>query len=99
MEPVTFSDKAIEEVKRIMAEQNLSAEFGLRVAMGGGGCGGGAEPILGFDTKKETDSAYVVNGVTVLVDKKHFMHLFGKKVEFYEVDDLSGFHFVDQENK
>lgn len=95
MQPVQFSDKAIAEVKKIMTEQNLSAEYGLRVAMGGGGCSGGAEPILGFDTQKDSDQAYMINGVRILIDKKHFMHLFGKKVEFYDVENVSGFHFVD----
>ena len=94
-DPVTFSEKAIQEIKKIILEKKLSSEYGLRVAMGGGGCGGGAEPIIGFDKVKETDRVYSVDGITIMVDKKHFMHLFGKKVEFYEVDDLSGFHFVD----
>lgn len=78
-----------------MAEQNLSHEYGLRVAAGGGGCSGGVEPVLGFDKSKETDLVYEISGLTILIDKKHMMHLFGKHVEYYEVEDVSGFHFVD----
>ena len=95
MQPVVFTHKAIEEVKRIMAEQNLSGEYALRIAVGGGGCSGGIEPVLGFDKKKEADMVYEVSGVTVLVDKRHVMHLIGKQVEFYEVEDTGGFHFID----
>ena len=96
MEAVTFSTRAIEEVKKMMHEQNLSPEYGLRVAMGGGVCSGGAEPILGFDKQKSTDMVYQISEVNILVDKKHLMHLIGKQVEFYEIEDLSGFHFVDK---
>lgn len=96
MEAVTFSSRAIEEVKKMMNDQNLSSEYGLRIAMGGGGCSGGAEPILGFDKQKSTDMIYQISGVNIFVDKKHLMHLIGKQVEFYEVEDLSGFHFVDK---
>lgn len=94
-EPVSFSARAIEEVKKIMEAQSLSPDYALRVAVGGGGCSGGAEPILGFDKKKPADLEYFINGVRILIDKKHLLHLAGKKVEFYEVDDLSGFHFTD----
>lgn len=95
MLPVTFSDRALEEIRKSMAVQNLGNQFGLRVAVGGGGCGGGIEPVLGFDKKKETDMVYSLTGVTILIDKKHLMHLAGKHVEFHQVEDVSGFRFVD----
>lgn len=93
--PITFSERAIEAARKIMAEQDLGKEYGLRVAAGGGGCSGGVEPILGFDKRKEADLVYEISGLMILVDKKHMMHLFGKQVEYYEVEDVSGFHFVD----
>jgi iron-sulfur cluster assembly protein len=96
MQPVSFSEKAIEEIKKIMQEKKIMGTYYLRVAVGGGGCSGGVEPILGFDKQKDTDMVYEIQGVTVLVDKKHMMHLIGKQVEFYEVEDTSGFHFTDQ---
>jgi iron-sulfur cluster assembly protein len=95
IQPVTFSERAIEEARRIMAEQNLLEEYVLRVAVGGGGCSGGIAPILGFDKLKETDLVYEISGVRIVVDKKHVMHLIGKHVEYHEVEDVSGFHFVD----
>ena len=94
-EPVTFSAKAIQEAKKIMSEQNLSEEYALRVAVGGGGCSGGVAPVLRFDKKKETDVMYEVSGLRVVIDKKHLMYLIGKQVDFLEVEDVSGFHFVD----
>lgn len=93
--PVTISDKAVQEVKKLLDEQGITGDYFLRIAVGGGGCSGGVEPVLGFDKKKEKDIVYEISGLEVLVDKRHVMHLMGKHVDFYEVEDLSGFHFVD----
>lgn len=95
-EPVSFSDRAIKEAKKLMTDQQLSEEYALRVAVGGGGCSGGIAPVLGFDKQKPTDLVYEVEDVRIVVDKSHVMHLIGKHVEFHEVEGLSGFHFVDQ---
>lgn len=38
--PVVLSERAAEEVKRIMAEKQVPAEYGLRVGVQGGGCSG-----------------------------------------------------------
>lgn len=95
MLPVTFSDRAIEEIRKTIAAQNLDSEFALRVAVGGSGCSGGIEPVLGFDKRKETDMVYTLSGVTIVIDKRHLMHVAGKHVEFREVEDVSGFRFVD----
>jgi len=95
LEPVTFSAKAIEEARKIMVAQNLSEEYALRVAVGGGGCSGGIAPVLGFDKQKVTDMAYDILGIKIVIDKKHVMHLIGKHVEYHELDDVGGFHFVD----
>jgi len=98
-EPVTFSLKAIDEIQKIIDEKNLSKEYALRVAVGGGGCSGGVEPVLGFDKQKQSDMAYEISGIKIVIDKKHLMHLIGKHVEYHEVEDVSGFHFVDLPTK
>lgn len=95
IKPVSFSETAIREAKKMMADQRLGEAYALRVAVGGGGCSGGMAPVLGFDKQKPTDLVYEIDGVKIVVDKSHVMHLIGKHVEFYEVQDLSGFHFVD----
>ena len=94
-EPVTFSFRAIEEARKIMLEKNLLQEYAIRVAVGGGGCSGGVAPVLGFDKQKATDMVYEISGVKIVIDKKHFMHLVGKHVDYLEVEEVSGFHFVD----
>jgi iron-sulfur cluster assembly protein len=92
--PVTLSARAAEEVLKIMQHKNIPADYGLRVGIKGGGCGGVAL-MIGFDKKRTTDLAYTIGPIQVYVDKKHTMYLMGKEVDFYEGADARGFMFVD----
>ena len=103
MEPVTLSEKAAQEVKAIMANKNIPEGYGLRIGMKGGGCGG-MSFVLGFDKPKESDLAYEIEAIPVLVEKRHTMYLLGMQVDFYEGSDARGFMFINplkkaQENK
>lgn len=90
--PVDISARAIEEVKHILANKGIPKDYGLRIATKGMGCGVGFK--LGFDRKKATDAAYLVDGVQVLIQKKEMLFLAGKKIEFYDESDGRGFVFV-----
>jgi len=96
LKPIGLTARAAEEVRKIMQTKNIPIEYALRVGIrGGGGCSG-VSLIIGFDKPKATDLAYKVEGIDLLVDKKHTMYLIGKQVDFYEGADARGFMFVDQ---
>ncbi len=93
--PVTLTPKAARQVESIMRTKNIPTGYGLRIGIrGGSGCGG-HQLILGFDKPKETDITYAQEGITIHVDKKHMMYVFGKEVDFYEGADAKGFVFVE----
>ena len=95
IKPISLTHRAVEEVLKIMHTKNIPEGYGLRLGVrGGGGCGG-TSLIIGFDKQKPTDLTYLVEEVTVHVDKKHIMYLIGKEVDFYEGADAKGFMFVD----
>ncbi len=97
IEPVTLSDKAIAEVKHIMANKNIPEGYGLRIGVkGGSGCGGMGF-MLGFDKSKEGDISYDVEGITVHVEKKQTMYLIGLEVDFVDEADARGFTFISPE--
>lgn len=96
VQPVTISPKAAEEIRKIMATKNIPKDYGLRVGVRGGGCGG-VSLIIGFDKKKDSDLAYVISDIPVYVDKKHTMYLIGKQVDFHEGEETRGFMFTDPE--
>jgi iron-sulfur cluster assembly protein len=95
VQPITISAKAAAEIRKIMETKNIPEDYALRVGVRGGGCGG-VSLIIGFDKRKASDLAYSVEGIQVLVDKKHTMYIIGKEVDFYEGADTRGFMFTEQ---
>jgi iron-sulfur cluster assembly protein len=89
--PVTISEKAAIEIKKILNSKNIPANYGLRIGVKGGGCG--VSFVLGFDKVKEDDTTYDLNDIPVYVQKKQLMFLIGKGVDFYEGADARGFFF------
>jgi iron-sulfur cluster assembly protein len=93
LQPVKLSGRAALEVKKIMQTKNIPEGYGLRVGVRGGhGCGG-AQLIIGFDKKKDSDLAYSVNEIEILIDKKHTMYVIGKEVDWVENETERGFTF------
>lgn len=90
---IILTERAAEEVKRIMGEQNLTDNV-LRVAVAGGGCSGFSYK-LAFDPNwdEKADSKFEFHGVNVVVDHKSSLYLEGTTVDFYEGLDKRGFTF------
>jgi iron-sulfur cluster assembly accessory protein len=92
---LTLTERAAQEVIKIMDDQKMDKEQTmLRVGVAGGGCSG-FQYSLGFDTNYDAkaDSKTVVNGVSVVVDKKSALYLDSTTVDFYEGLDKRGFKF------
>jgi iron-sulfur cluster assembly protein len=96
--PIEITEKAKEEIKNIMANKNIPSDYHLRVGVKGGGCGGVAYN-LGFDTPKAGDEHFAIDGIPVLMEKRHVMFLMGMRVDFYEGTEARGFTFVNPKDK
>jgi iron-sulfur cluster assembly protein len=90
---VNVTEKAAGEIKRVLAEQNLSDSV-LRIAVAGGGCSG-FQYRLGFDTAFDAAKDHVSeqHGLKVAVDKKSDLYLDGTTVDFYDGLEKRGFTF------
>jgi iron-sulfur cluster assembly protein len=89
---VKVTPKAEKEIKRIMAENNVPENFGLRVGVKGGGCSG-MTYSLGFDeAAKEGDTVIETNAVKLLIDGKSLFYLMGMELDFS--DGLNGKGFI-----
>ena len=91
---VILTERAAQEVKRIVEQQELEEGAVLRVGVTGGGCSGFSY-ALGFDTgyDEKADSKYDCHGVDVVVDKKSALYLDGTTIDFYDGIEKRGFTF------
>jgi iron-sulfur cluster assembly protein len=93
--PVTFTTRAISEVKQIMHTKGISPQaYGLRIGIRGSGCSG-TSYLLGFDTVNGTDKTYNADGIPVYIDKKHLMYVMGMQIDYETSENESGFVFLN----
>lgn len=90
--PITLTEKAASEVKRIVAEQqssgNVQDKIYLRMRVVGGGCSGFQHKLdLDPAVNEKTDDVFEIHGVPVAIDKRSLMYLDGVTVDFH--DDLN----------
>lgn len=90
--PVSFTEGAKKELRKLKHQQELSDDFGLRVGVEGGGCAG-MNYILGFDQQKDGDQIYDVDGIKVYMHKAHGLYLAGMEVDFQDGLNSRGFTF------
>ncbi|MGJ1431762.1 HesB/IscA family protein [Sphingobacterium spiritivorum] len=90
--PLTLTEGAVKELKKLRDQQEISEDFGLRVGVEGGGCSG-MSYILGFDQKKEGDTEYEIQGIRIFMNKAHGLYLAGMEVDFRNGLDARGFTF------
>ena len=85
---IGITERARDEVKRILEEQNLPDGTALRVGVKGGGCSGFSY-TLGFDDHvAETDQITEAEDVRIVCDPKSFLYLNGTQLDFE--DNLMG---------
>ena len=90
---IGVSPKAINEVKRLIAEQPRQ-DIGLRVGVRGGGCSG-LSYSLNFDARHEGDNIFEFEGVRVFVDPKSLLYLEGMTLDFSDSLEGRGFKFIN----
>lgn len=90
--PVTLTEGAKKEIKKLMSQQELSQEFGLRLGVEGGGCAG-MNYVLGFDQMKDGDNEYAIDDIKVFMNKAHGLYLVGMEVDYQHGLNARGFVF------
>jgi iron-sulfur cluster assembly protein len=90
--PISLTEEALTEFRRIFAEKNLDHQNGLRIGVKGGGCAGFSY-MLGFDTLKEGDEIYEVEGLKIYMNKAHTLYLAGMEIAYENGLNARGFSF------
>lgn len=88
---VTLTEKAVSEVKRIIAE--MEGDQYLRVGVRGGGCAGFSY-ALNLDTEtSDKDIIEEQNGIKIAIDKRSSLYLQDVSIDFHEDFMKRGFVF------
>jgi iron-sulfur cluster assembly protein len=92
--PVTLTEAAASEIKRIITEQGMPETTRLRVGVKGGGCSGfGYMLDLEDHQPSDSDEELEDKGVKMLVDMKSLLYLDGTEIDFRNEIMGSGFVF------
>jgi len=92
--PITLTETAAREIKKIIQEQSLPEESTrLRVGVKGGGCSGFTYMLdLTEEARTEADEELDSHGIKILVDMKSYLYLDGAEIDFK--DEIMGRGFV-----
>jgi iron-sulfur cluster assembly protein len=92
--PVSFTENAVNEIKRLINEDGFDATQKLRVGVKGGGCSG-MSYVLGFDEQNPDDEVYEFEGFSFVMNKSHGLYLFGMQIDWQGGLNSRGFTFTN----
>ncbi|HXU11164.1 MAG TPA: iron-sulfur cluster assembly accessory protein [Candidatus Binatia bacterium] len=95
---IHVTDKAAEQIKKIMEKEGLLGH-GLRVAVVGGGCSGMSYKLNFEKDAAQGDKIYEEKGVRIIVDSKSTLFLNGTTLDFSDGLTGTGFSFVNPNAK
>jgi len=90
---ITVTDKAKEQIERLMKDANLDNTYFLRVGVEGGGCSGLSYKMDFDNEEKKGDQFFEDKGVKIAVDMKSFLYLAGTELEYTDGLNGKGFNF------
>jgi len=90
--PVSFTQGALEELKRLESQRPDDKPF-LRVGVKGGGCSG-LTYVLDYDAINEKDKTFTLsNGITMIMEGAHELYLMDVEIDFQGGLNSRGFTF------
>lgn len=90
--PLVITTKAIDMVKKAMAEEGLQ-NHGLRIAVHGGGCSGLQYALDFSDQERMGDNVFEVEGLKVYIDMASLQYLTGATIDYVSGLNGNGFKF------
>ena len=89
--PVIFTEQAVNEITRLLDDENNSGKY-LRVGVKGGGCSG-MSYLLGFEEKADKDEIYEIEGIDCIINPSHLIYLNNMEINWEGGLNARGFTF------
>lgn len=96
--PISLTQEAVDRIKTLVSQRG-GATLGIRVGVKSSGCTGLAYTFEYVDVEQKGDEKIEQDRVTVYVDSKALLYLFGTTLDFVETDLESGFVFKNPNSK
>lgn len=95
---LALTEKATQQVKKLLEDQNLHGVF-LRMGVKGGGCSG-LSYSLEFDSELGPhDKKFDIDGIQVVCDAKSYLYLNGTTLDYVTEGLTGGFTFTNPNAK
>ena len=89
--PLTFTQSAVNEIKRLMNDGDNSGKY-LRIGVKGGGCSG-MSYLLGFENKTDKDEIYEIEDISLIINPAHLIYLANMEINWQGGLNARGFTF------
>ncbi|TDF98903.1 HesB/IscA family protein [Paenibacillus piri] len=87
---ITISESASDKIKELLASEETPDLF-LRLGVKAGGCSGFSYGMGFDDQEQDTDKAFEINGLKVVVDQDSSKYLYGVEIDFKDTGMGGGF--------
>lgn len=91
----TVSERAKEQVHRLLKEKGMDETYGIRVSVMGGGCSGLSYELDYDNAEKPGDTVVEDKGLNIYVNAKSLLYLVGTELDFTDGLNGKGFEFIN----
>lgn len=94
---ITVSDLAAEKVKTRLARRGKG--LGIRIGVKTTGCSGLSYVLEFVDNPSDKDDKFESNGISIFVDPKSLVYVFGLNIDWKKNGFNEGFEFINPNEK
>ena len=88
---INITPLAKEKINHTLAQAGME-EYYLRLGLAGASCSN--KFIVGLDKHGSLDETWIIEGIRVIIDKKHLMYLAGRQLDYRTEDGESYFAII-----
>lgn len=96
--PVSLTEAAINKIQSLITDRG-SHTLGIRVGVKSGGCTGLSYTFEYVDIEQQGDEKIQAENVSIYIESKALLYLFGTTLDFVETELESGFVFKNPNSK
>jgi len=96
--PIALTNAAVEQIKILVSERGMNT-LGIRVGVKSGGCTGLAYTFEYVQVEQQGDERIQSEDVSIYIDSKALLYLFGTTLDFVKNELESGFIFKNPNSK